>query len=113
MDGRRRMTAAELMEEYRDGRRRTAEAEARAMRREAMAYLALFAIGQVCAVAVAVVVPRLMGVHRWVSTRRGGVHRGVCTQRGGVHREVRTDGCAPGAGCVPAGAYRRWGIPTF
>lgn len=80
MDGRRRMTAAELMEEYRDGRRRIAEAEARAMRREIMAYAALFALGQVCAVAVAVVLPRLMGVHR-----------GVCT------RDV---------GYVPRGAYR-------
>lgn len=76
MDGRRTMTAAEPMAEHRDGMRRTAEAEARAMRREAMAYLALFAIGQICAAVVAVVLPRLLG----------------------VHRRVCTDGCAPGKG---------------
>ena len=84
MDGRRTMTAAEPMAEHRDGMRRTAEAEARAMRREAMAYLALFAIGQICAAVVAVVLPRLLG----------------------VHRRVCTDGCAPTGvhpekGCVP------------
>ena len=76
MDGRRTMTAAEFMDEYRDGLRRTAEAEARRMKREMMAYAALFALGQACAVAAAVVLPRLLGVHRRVRTRKGGVHLG-------------------------------------
>ena len=83
----------ELMDEYRDGLRRTAEAEARAMRREAMAYLALFALGQVCAAVVAVVLPRLL------------VWTCECAPEG----EVRTGRCAPGKG----DACRRWGIPTF
>ena len=74
MDGRRTMTAAELMDGCRDGLRRTAEAEARRMRREALAYVALLALGQACAVAAAVVLPRLPGVHRWVRTRRGGAY---------------------------------------
>ena len=74
MDGRRRMTAAEPMDEHRDGMRRTAEAEARGMRREVMAYVALLALGQVCAVAAAVVLPRLPGVHRRVRTRKGGAY---------------------------------------
>ena len=69
MDGRRTMSVMELMDEYRDGLRRTAEAEVRAMRREAMAYLALFALGQVCAAVVAVVLLWLLGVHRGVRTR--------------------------------------------
>lgn len=76
MDGRRTMTAAEPMDEHRDGWRRTAEAEARRMRREALAYVALLALGQACAVAAAVVLPRLPGVHRRVRTRKGGVHLG-------------------------------------
>ena len=76
MDGRRTMTAAEPMDGCRDGMRRTAEAEARRMRREALAYMALLALGQACAVAAAVVLPRLLGVHRRVRTRKGGVHPG-------------------------------------
>lgn len=59
-----------------DGRRRMTAAEARAMRREALAHMALLALGQACAVAAAVVLPRLLGVHRGVRTRKGGVHPG-------------------------------------
>ena len=76
MDGGRTMTAAEPMDEHGDGLRRTAEAEAWRMRREALAYMALLALGQACAVAAAAVLPRLLGVHRRVHTRKGGVHPG-------------------------------------
>ena len=74
------MTAAEPMDGYRDGMRRTAEAEAREMRREVMAYVALLALGQACAVAAAVVLPRLLGVHRRVRTRWGSMRLRVCTR---------------------------------